>query len=244
MLWYLVICALMLYPYAIARAGSLSGRKTKHIALMNACLILWFFMAFRGLRVGVDTKHYAYVFSQFDDIPFSKVFTAVTYANESESWAFDFEPGYRLANKILSLFFRSSQAITVFNSTVIMVLWYFLIKRESPNFLLSIWLFITLGIYQTEMNVTRNAIAILMVYNGFPFLRRREFPKYLAVCVFASLFHVAALVLLPVYFLVWGVKLSPKRMLLLIGTFCCVGVIFPLLSPILSAIVPLSLIHI
>ena len=110
MFWYLVICVLMLYPYAIARAGSLTGRRTKHIALMNACLILWFFMAFRGLRVGVDTKHYAYVFSQFDDIPFSRVFTAVTYANESESWAFDFEPGYRLANKLLSMFFTGGQA--------------------------------------------------------------------------------------------------------------------------------------
>ena len=28
----------------------------------------------------------------------------MTYANESESWAFDFEPGYRLANKILRKF--------------------------------------------------------------------------------------------------------------------------------------------
>lgn len=238
MLWYLIICALMLYPYAIARAGSLSGRKTKHIALMNACLILWFFMAFRGLRVGVDTKHYAYVFSQFDEIPFSQVFTAVTYANESESWAFDFEPGYRLANKLLSLFFTSSQAITVFNSTVIMVLWYFLIKRDSPNFLLSVWLFITLGIYQTEMNVTRNAISILMVYNAFPYLRRRELTKYLAVCLFASLFHVAALVLLPVYFLVWGVELKPKDMALLVMASCVLGVLFPLISPIVSAMVP------
>lgn len=238
MLWYLVICALMLYPYAIARAGSLSGRKTKHIALMNACLILWFFMAFRGLRVGVDTKHYAYVFSQFDEIPFSQVFTAVTYANESESWAFDFEPGYRLANKLLSLFFTSPQAITVFNSTVIMVLWYFLIKRDSPNFLLSVWLFITLGIYQTEMNVTRNAIAILMVYNAFPYLRRRELPKFLAACLFASLFHVAALVLLPVYFLVWGVELKPKGMALLVLASCVLGFVFPLISPVISAMVP------
>lgn len=238
MFWYLMICALMLYPYAIARAGSLTGRRTKHIALMNACLILWYFMAFRGLRVGVDTKHYAYVFSQFDDIPFSRVFTAVTYANESESWAFDFEPGYRLINKLLSMFFTSPQAITVFNSTVIMVLWYFLIKRESPCFLLSVWLFVTLGVYQTEMNVTRNAIAILMVYNAFPYLRRREFPKYLAVCLFASLFHIAALILLPVYFLVWNVKLKPRQMVMLILAFCAVGLCFPLISPIVSRLVP------
>ena len=238
MLWYLMICALMLYPYAIARAGSLSGRKTKHIALMSACLILWFFMAFRGLQVGVDTKHYAYVFTQFEDIPFSKVFTAVTYGNENETWAFDFEPGYRLVNKLLSLFFRSPQAITVLNSTLIMVLWYFLIKRDSPNFLLSIWLFITLGVYQTEMNVTRNAIAILMVYNAFPYLRRRMLPQYAAVCLFASLFHVAALVLLPVYFLVWGMKLSPGKAVRLVLLACAVGVVFPLVSPILTELVP------
>ena len=238
MLWYLVICALMLYPYAIARAGALTGRKTKHIALMTACVILWFFMAFRAISVGVATKHSAYVFKQFRGIPFSRVFTAVTYANESESWAFDFEPGYRLANKLLSMFVAAPQAITVFNSTVIMVLWYHLIKRDSPNFLLSVWLFITLGIYQTEMNVTRNAIAILMVYHGFPFLLRRDFPKFLAVCAFASLFHIAALILVPVYFLVWGLKLSPGRVGLLILSFCAVGVIFPVISPILSAIVP------
>lgn len=238
MLWYLVICTLMLYPYAIAHAGSLTGRKTRHIALMSACVILWFFMAFRAISVGVDTKHYAYVFSQFDDIPFSKVFTAVTYANEKESWAFDFEPGYRLVNKLLSLFFTNPQAITVFNSTVIMTLWYFLIKRDSPDFLLSVWLFITLGIYQTEMNVTRNAIAILIIYNAFPYLRRRELPKYLAVCVFASLFHIAALAMVPVYFLVWGVKLTPGRAVVLVGIFCVLGLFFPLISPILSPLLP------
>ena len=238
MLWYLIICAMLLYPFAIARAGTLTGRSTKHIALFTACTILWFFMAFRGNRVGVDTKHYSYVFSQFRNIPFSRVFTAVTYANESESWAFDFEPGYRLVNKLLSLFFDSPQAITVFNSTLILVLWYFLIKRDSPNFMLSIWLFVTLGIYQTEMNVTRNAIAILMVYNAFPYLRRRDFPRYLAVCLFASLFHVAALVFIPLYFLVWGMKLTPKRLGLLVLISCAVGVIFPFLSPVLSSLVP------
>lgn len=238
MFWYIVICILMLYPLSIAHAGNLSGRKTKHIALMTALFILWFFMAFRGLSVGVDTKHYAYVYGQFGDIPFSKVFTAVTYANESESWAFDFEPGYRLVNKLLSLFFESTQTITVFNSTIIMVLWYFLIKRDSPNFLLSVWLLLTLGIYQTEMNVTRNAIAILMVYNAFPYLRRGDFPKYLAVCLFASAFHVAALALIPVYPLARRLRLTPRLMLMLVGVSCIVGILFPLISPILSAIVP------
>ena len=238
MLWYLIICAMLLYPFAIARAGTLTGRSTKHIALFTACTILWFFMAFRGNRVGVDTKHYSYVFSQFRNIPFSRVFTAVTYANESESWAFDFEPGYRLVNKLLSLFFDSPQAITVFNSTLILVLWYFLIKRDSPNFMLSIWLFVTLGIYQTEMNVTRNAIAILMVYNGFGYLRRGQFWHYAAICIGASLFHVAALVFLPVYWLARRIRINPRVALMLLGASCVLGFVFPYISPYLSALLP------
>ena len=160
MLWYLIICVLMCIPCAIVRAGIRLRLKTMHIALMTACLILWFFMAFRDITVGVDTKHYAYVFTQFEKIPFSKVFTVVTYSNEAKSWAFDFEPGYRLLNKLLSVFFSGAQAITIFNSTVIMLLWYKLIRRESPDYMLSDWLVLTLGIFQTEMNVTRNAIAI------------------------------------------------------------------------------------
>ena len=238
MLWYLIILALMLYPYAISRAGSLTGRPTKHISLFMACLILWFFMAFRDVSVGVDTKHYAYVFSQFKNIPITKVFTATTYATEAETWSFDFEPGYRLMNKLVSLICPASQAITVANSTIILVLWYFLIKRDSPDFLLSVWLFITLGIYQTEMNVTRNAIVILIVYNGFTYLRKGDLLRYCGVCLLASTFHVAALLYIPVYFLVRGFRLSGRRMAAMVGVFCLMGLLFPVVRPYLVGLFP------
>ena len=238
MLWYLVICALMFFPCAIDRAGTLSGRKTRHFALMTACVILWFFMAFRDISVGVDTKYYSYVFTQFKEIPFSKVFTAVTYADETRTWAFDFEPAYRLMNKLLSVFSHSPQAITILNSKIIMILWYNLIRRESPDFMLSIWLLLTMGIYQTEMNVTRNAIAILIVYNGFGYLRRGQFWHYVAICVAASLFHVAALIFLPLYWLVRHVRITPKLAMLLIGAACVLGILFPLVGPYLSGLLP------
>lgn len=238
MQWYLLICLLMCFPCAIVRAGVRMRLKTRHIALIFACAILWFFMAFRAISVGVDTKHYAYVFSQFEKIPFSKVFTVVTYSNENKTWAFDFEPGYRLINKLLCVFFNGPQTITIFNSTVIMLLWYKLIRRESPDYMLSVWLLLTLGIYQTQMNVTRNAIAILMVYNGFHYLRRGRFRAYAAVCVAASLIHVAALLFLPLYWLVRRVRLTLRLSMTLILISCVVGVFFPLISPYLSALLP------
>ena len=241
MIWYIVICILMLYPLSISREGTLAGKNTRPLALLTGCLILWFFMAMRARSVGVDTKYYCFVFGQFGDIPLSKVFTAVTYATESETWTFDFEPGYRLMNKLLSYISESPQAITILNSTVIMVLLYWLIRKDSPNYMLSLWLYITLGTYQTEMNVTRNAIAILMVYNGFSYLRKRELRKYLLVCMGAAMFHVAALVLIPVYWVVHYVKLTPKKCLLMVAASCLVGLAFPVLAPFVRMIMPARL---
>lgn len=241
MFWYIVICILMLYPFYLDRTSESAGKDTRPLVLAIACGILWFFMAMRDISVGVDTKYYSYVYQQFADIPFSKVFTAVTYATENKSWAFDFEPGYRLVNKLLSYFFPAPQAITIFNSTVIMALLYRLIRRESTHYMLSIWLYITLGIYQTEMNVTRNAIAILIVYNGFTYLRRRAFWKYLLVCVAASLFHVAALALIPVYWLVHHFRLTIKKCLVIVTSACVVGLLFPYIAPYVRMITPRNL---
>lgn len=241
MIWYIVICILMIYPLSLNRAGELNGRDTRPLALGIGCGILWFFMAFRGTSVGMDNKYYSYVFTQFAKVPFKDVFTAVVYATESETWSFDFEPGYRLVNKILSLFTHSPQAITIFNSSLIIILLYRVIRDHSPDYMLSIWLYITLGVYQTEMNVTRNAIAILMVYNAFNFLKERKLWQYLVTCIFASTFHVAALMLIPVYWLVHYFKLTPRLCLIIVAGASALGVVFPYISPFIRMILPSNL---
>lgn len=241
MFWYLVICVLMMYPLSIYRAGSISGKKTQQLALLVSCLILWFFMAMRHVSVGVDTQYYSYVFVQFPDIPFHKVFTAVTYATPKRTWTFDFEPGYRLLNKLVSLFSSSPQAITIANSTLIIALLYLFIRLESPNFMLSVWLYLTLGIYQTEMNVTRNAIAILLIYSAMPLARERKFRQYMLWCLVAATVHKASLVFIPLYWLFHNIRITPKMAMWAVLASCVVGVLFPFISPLITAITPDSL---
>lgn len=238
MLWYIVICVAMLYPLSIVYVGDLSGKKTQQIALFSGCVILWFFMAMRSNAVGVDTQYYSYVFTQFADIPLSRVFTAVTYATESETWAFDFEPGYRLMNKVVSFFCADPQVITIVNSTIIIALLYRLIRRYSANFLLSLWLYLTLGIFQTEMNVTRNAIAILIVYNGFSYIQSKNAGKYVLCCLAASLFHVASLVFIPVYWIAQVYRPTMKNCMLLVGAFFFLGIVLPVFRPFIRMLLP------
>lgn len=238
MAWYGIVCILMLYPLALVKAGKGTGKQTQLLALAWACGILWFFMAFRRGSVGVDTKYYSYVFTQFQDIPWSRVFTATTYADAGNSWSFDFEPGYRLLNKVFACLFPASQTITIVNSTILLMLLFWIVRQQSPCFLLSIWLYLTLGIYQTQMNVTRNAIAIFLVYAGFPWIRQGKPWRYIGLCLLASTIHFAALALIPVYWLArrgghgWAAPLA------WIGGFCLLGLSFPIVGPVLRPLLP------
>ena len=238
MFWYIVICVLMLYPLSIVYAGNLSGKKTQWFALVIACTTLWFFMALRNESVGVDTKYYCHVFTQFADIPISEVFSATTYATDLKTWSFDFEPGYRLLNKLVSLVCPSAQTIIVFNSFLIMLLLYRLIRNHSPDYMMSIWLYITLGVYQTEMNVTRNAIAILLVYNAFRYAQKGAVWKYVLCCLAASTIHSAALIFIPIYWVLRTVRLDEKKSALLILSGGVISAVFPVIRPVALGLVP------
>lgn len=202
MFWYLLICILMLYPCCIQQAGRLAHKETNRLSLRIACSILLFFMALRDISVGTDTKYYCYVFEQFADIPLSKVFSAVTFATDSETWSFDFEPGYRLHNKIWSFFCSAPQTITVVNSILIIILLYKWLEAESPSYLLSIWLYITLGLYQTQMNTTRNSIAIFMVFISMKYAHQKRFWIYTGLILLSGCIHKTALIFLPLYWII------------------------------------------
>lgn len=215
----------MLYPYMFKHLAASRGYRAEKTAGVLACLILVFFMAARGRDVGVDTKFYCSVLSQYRNIPWKNVFTATLYSAESgpDIFSFTLEPGYRLINKVLSLFTGTQQAITIFNSILIIVLLYCLIKKESPLILLSLWLYVTLGIYQSEMNVTRNAIAILICYLAFRWGKSKNLLMYVGSVLLASTIHQTALLFIPIYWLVNYVRLSKKGIVFLMVFFAGLG---------------------
>ena len=209
MFWYLTLCILLLYPFLIVYAGVRWHRSAQTVALQLSCFLLWFFMAMRASSVGVDTKYYCYVFEQLSYAPLSKVFHMVTYGSRTGNWTMDFEPGYRLYNRLAGFLSHDPQMITIMNSSIIILLLYKLILKQSKNAMLSIWLYITLGVFQTEMNVARNAIAILLVYLAFQYVKKgRLWPYMITICLAATI-HKSVLVFLPLYFVFR--KTSPSR---------------------------------
>ena len=225
-LWYLIIGTLMLYPFALIIAGAGKRVSTQKIALQISCLILTVFMALRKYTVGVDTKYYCYVFEQLRDTPIWKVFSTVTYGSPGSNWVFDFEPGYRLYNKILSFISSSAQIVTIVNSCLIIGLLYVLIRRNSKDYYLSIWLYLTLGIFQTDMNVARNAISIFICYLAIDKIKEKKIWQYMVIILIASSFHKTALVFIPLYFVLKRPFFSGKKMGIAIGASIVIGFLF------------------
>lgn len=244
MFWYIVICLLMLFPMFVHAVetesakrlaprfiGKRQTRKVQHTALAVACVIMAFFMACRSKWVGVDTKFYCEAFTYLQNVDFAHLFSTGIYLDgRNTSWDLNFEPGYRLCNKLLGVLFTSQQAITIFNSLAILYLLYRWIKLDSCDYMLSVWLYITLGIYQTEMNVARNAIAILLCYNALTYVKHGRFWRYTAVVLLAASFHKSTLLFIPLYFVLRrGIsnRRSPLRLMLysvLLGLLSLQGV--------------------
>ena len=101
---YLVLCLLLAYPARLCVLAQRQGRSAQHVALAISCAVLWFFMAMRAQTVGVDTKYYVCIYQQFPQISWKELFTAQLYPTPRRTWELDLEPGYRLLNKLLSIY--------------------------------------------------------------------------------------------------------------------------------------------
>lgn len=164
-----------------------------------AWIVMFFLHAMRSEDVGKDTAVYNVIFARLASFPWSKILTGtITYWDGTGSIVV--ESGYKLYNKIVSCLLHGPNAIIVANAFLLMILLYIVIKKESPNSLLSLYLYFTLGYYQSSMNTIRNAIAVLIVYIGISSLEKKQVVKYFLYVLLATTFHSSSILFFLMYF--------------------------------------------
>lgn len=214
--FYIVFTLAMIVPMCFPYVGTpnLSREQKKSISLVLFMIMLLFVSGLRAASVGADTRQYTSAFDQLKSLTFLEALKA-PISSWNGYFTYSLEQGYRVYNKIVAFFGGSSQAITFCNSLFIVILLYKLIKEKSPYYGLSIWLYITLGFFQTEMNMARNAIAILLCLCATKYIPKHELLKYILVVLLASTFHTTALVFIPLYWVINYIELTPKRLKIL-----------------------------
>lgn len=197
MLPYLLVLSFVVFWILLEQKAL--GRKSFWLPLITLSL----FAGIRSFRVGTDSGTYTRKFRSNLD----------TYDFELREGV---EFGYQLFEYVLLrlnaeyfwLFFLTG-FIVVYCSLII-------IKKYSVNYIFSVFLFITLGVYTFFFNGLRQGLAMAIFALALPYLLEKKLVLYLIIIATASLFHITALFMIPFYFLV---NLRIKPFYKIIATF-------------------------
>lgn len=152
-------------------------------------IVMVTFVLIAGLRNNIgDTFFYMYSYTLSD-------FTWEEVMAEKDI-------GFGILQMILKSFTNDPQLLIFITALVTNVLIVYVLYKYSKLFELSIFIYITSGLYIVSMNGVRQFLASAIVFAASKFLFEGNWKKYFLVVAFGSLFHGSALILIPIYFIV------------------------------------------
>lgn len=160
----------------------------------------------RSSHVGTDTENYTYNYGFKID---------KNYYNFNDN----IEKGYQILDYFI-LSFTNNYFWLLFLTALFIVFSYLrLIKKYSSNYIFSVILFITLGLYTFLFNGLRQALAMAVITYSVKYLLERKIIYYFLICLIASTFHISALIMVPLYFLInFKLKTIYKVTLAILGS--------------------------
>ena len=126
------------------------------------------------------------------------------------------EKGYLMINKLLSDYFVDYQAIFIVCAVFYMIAVVYLIYRHCKIPWIGFALFMTFGVYFNSLNFQRQMIAGFIVMYAFKYIEKNQFFRYVLIVVFASCFHLSALIMIPFYFIL-RIKMTPVTLGVYVG---------------------------
>lgn len=161
------------------------------------------FASFRNYRVGTDTGTYI-----------------KNFVNQLDYNYFSFRDGVELGYQLIEYFLlritHNYFWLFFVTSFIVVFCYLYIFRKNSKDYITSVFIFITLGTYTFFFNGLRQGLAMAVFAFAIPYLITRNFYKYFLICIFASFFHTTALLMVPFYLLV---NLNFKLLYKLVATF-------------------------
>ena len=221
LIYFAILFIVLILVFASNNVGAYPTFES--IIFYSSAFILILFAGFRANVVGTDTNNYISMF--------------IAKSNQEQS-IFEIEGnieiGYLFLQQVAYFISTKYWSILTLIAIISVISTYYVVRELTQNIIISIFIYVTLGIYLLFFNAGRQGISVAISTVGLLYILDRSIVKYL-ICIFiASLFHKTALIMIPFYFII-VLPFSTKRVLLFlfIGFFS-----FYFLSTILSAISP------
>ncbi len=196
-----------------------------YISILCAIILIGI-SAFRSVNVGNDLHVYL------------RRFACIAETEWQDLWNLrdivDFEFGYILFCKILSLFSDNPRWFIFITSVIIIGSWEVFFYKNSPSVWFSNWIFITLNIFFGSMNLLRQFLAMAILYHSLQFLNKKRYKEYVCAVLLASTMHSAAIIWLALI-VCQRIKIKATHLLAyMVFIFLVIGISPVLLQAILS----------
>ncbi|MEO3945378.1 EpsG family protein [Gorillibacterium sp. CAU 1737] len=130
--------------------------------------------------------------------------------------------GFNILQLLLKQISDDPQLLVFVTATVTTGLIVRILYRYSRMYELSLYLYITTGMFTTSMNGIRQFLAAAILFAGTRYLLNGDWKRFFLLVLFASTVHRSALVLLPLYFLVRAPAWTKQTFLLIGGAILIV----------------------
>ncbi len=190
-IWIIVILVLLLLNILL-NIFKFKDIKKKYIILSSIVII--FFIGSRSVRYPriSDMDIYYNFYKIVSKIPISNILL-YKYNN--------FETGYIIFNKLLTIFFDSPQTIIYIEAIICVISFSIYIYKNSEKPMDSYIFFVAFGLLRFTLTGFRQSIAMSICLLSIEFIKKRKLIPFILMIFLASTFHKTALLFLPSYFL-------------------------------------------
>ena len=123
--------------------------------------------------------------------------------------------GFGILQMILKMYSEDPQIMIFTTALITNVLIISVLYKYARMFELSVYVYITGGMFLVSMNGIRQSLAAAIIFAATKYLFERNTKAFILVVLLASTFHQSALVLIPIYFMA-GFKAWTKSTALLL----------------------------
>ena len=165
--------------------------KNSKFLLFYMILVLFIIVSIR-YNIGTDYPHY----NEF----FKKVRPFTLHPNYSTGNEY-FEPLFQYVVAILKYLVTSPVFYFSFWGFITLIFTWKGIKEQSPNYLLSIFIFYCIFYHHYLFNTIRQGVAMGIFLFSIKYILDRKFIRVLIISIFSSLFHSSGILIIGAYFM-------------------------------------------
>ena len=216
----LILAVLSHYTSVYDRNGMRYVRKEwVFYAILTVVMVL-----FVGLRKGYnDTYFYRHAYNLMEAGP----------VLAGRNWSLSVDPGFNAVNQLLVNLGANDQTFLMFYAAITVGIYLWFIRKYSANLWLTIFLFLTAGIYTFTFAAIKQCVAVAFCLVGVDRAIQRKWISFVLWVLLGSMFHAYALMYLLVPLLMF--KPWTKMTYWILAAFGAAGVLMqPLMGTIIS----------